>query len=323
MHQARAPARPRAPDLRARRASGAARLSAAPPVRRHCVALADVSEDFVAALEHKNPKVKLCTIRLLQARPSPRGHASARARAAARASGRAAPRRRARPAAPGRPWPRRMRRWCRRRRARPATPCPTSARRRCTRCSPSRPRPARWARSTRCPPGRPSSAGRAVRLWAGGAAAAGVIDGRMRAASGQAGRRAAKAPGGAVGDRAHRRRRADHQPDRHGARGRPRCARPHARPRAAHAGLPRPRPDRARRRAGGRRRARRAAGALAAEHKPAGARAAGGGRQEARAARGGPSRGAGNRRRRRRRPAGCPRPCRTCFLHRRMRGHPG
>ena len=30
--------------------------------------LVDVVEDIVAALDHKNPKVKLCTIRLLQVR---------------------------------------------------------------------------------------------------------------------------------------------------------------------------------------------------------------------------------------------------------------
>ena len=30
--------------------------------------LVDVVEDVVAALDHKNPKVKLCTLRLLQVR---------------------------------------------------------------------------------------------------------------------------------------------------------------------------------------------------------------------------------------------------------------
>ncbi len=35
---------------------------------RYCIVLADVMEDFVAALDHKNPKVKLCTIKLLQVR---------------------------------------------------------------------------------------------------------------------------------------------------------------------------------------------------------------------------------------------------------------
>ncbi|KAK9818850.1 hypothetical protein WJX81_005118, partial [Elliptochloris bilobata] len=33
---------------------------------RYCVVMVNVVEDFVAALDHKNPKVKLCTIKLLQ-----------------------------------------------------------------------------------------------------------------------------------------------------------------------------------------------------------------------------------------------------------------
>lgn len=39
-----------------------------PPLPRYCIVLVDVVEDVVAALDHKNPKVKLCTLRLLQVR---------------------------------------------------------------------------------------------------------------------------------------------------------------------------------------------------------------------------------------------------------------
>ncbi len=239
MHQAREPARPRAPDLRARRASGAARLNAAPPARRHCVALADVSEDMVAALEHKNPKVKLCTIRLLQARPGPPRHTAKRACGGACERARGA----AQACAAGG--------------ARAAVAkahaalVPAAARAAGDAVPDIREAALHALLAFAAKAGSlgaldkvPSQAPRQwrVRSQADGAAAAGVSGGRVRAASGQAGRRAAQAPGGAVGDRARRRRRADHQPDRQGARGRPRSAPPHARPRAAPAARPRPAP---------------------------------------------------------------------------------
>ena len=35
---------------------------------QHCVALADVADDFAAAADHKHPKIKLDSLKLLQVR---------------------------------------------------------------------------------------------------------------------------------------------------------------------------------------------------------------------------------------------------------------